>query len=116
MYVLDVINAQVCNVTLSIPCRALGSELATHLAASTRSAAQARWRGVRHFCKWSVKTHTARIAVRKSEMNFEGKSPITVVREIFAYRNFHVLIFRVKKFSDIVYLSEKFLTRNFKYE
>ena len=35
----------------------------------------------------------------------------TVVREIFAYRNFHVLIFRVKKFSDIVYLSEK-LTQN----
>ena len=36
---------------------------------------------------------------------------ITVVWEIFAYRNFHVLIFRVKKFSDIVYLSEK-LTQN----
>ena len=36
----------------------------------------------------------------------------TVVREIFAYGNFHILIFRVKKFSDIVYLSEKFLTGN----
>ena len=41
---------------------------------------------------------------------------ITVVREIFAYRNFHVLKFHVKKFSDIVYLSEKILRRNFKYE
>ena len=39
---------------------------------------------------------------------------ITVVREIFAYKNFHVLKFRVKNFSDIAYLSEKFLTRNFK--
>ena len=36
----------------------------------------------------------------------------TVVWEIFAYRNFHVLIFRVKKFSDVVYLSENFLTGN----
>ena len=38
----------------------------------------------------------------------------TVVREIFAYKIFHVLKFRVKNFSDIAYLSEKFLTRNFK--
>ena len=38
----------------------------------------------------------------------------TVVREIFAYKFFHVLKFRVKTFSDIAYLSEKFLTRNFK--
>ena len=44
----------------------------------------------------------------------DGEKLVTtiVVREIFAYRNFHVLIFCVKKFSDIVYLSEKFLTRN----
>ena len=34
----------------------------------------------------------------------------TVVREIFAYRNFHVSIFRVNKFSDIVNLSENILT------
>ena len=38
----------------------------------------------------------------------------TVVQEIFAYKIFHVLKFRVKNFSDIAYLSEKFLTRNFK--
>ena len=36
----------------------------------------------------------------------------TVVRENFAYINFHVLKFRVKNFSDIAYLSQKFLTRN----
>ena len=34
----------------------------------------------------------------------------TVVREIFAYKIFHVLKFRVKNFSDIAYFSEKFLT------
>ena len=38
----------------------------------------------------------------------------TVVREFFAYKIFHVLKFRVKNFSDIAYLSEKILTRNFK--
>ena len=38
----------------------------------------------------------------------------TVVREIFTYKNFHVLKVRVKNYSDIAYLSEKFLTRNFK--
>ena len=38
----------------------------------------------------------------------------TVVWEIFAYNNFHVLIFRVKNFSDSAYLSEEILTRNFK--
>ncbi len=47
-------------------------------------------------------------------MTLIGAYAYTVVREIFAYKIFHVLKFRVKNFSDIAYLSEKFLTRNFK--
>ena len=35
---------------------------------------------------------------------------LTVVREFFVYRKFHVLIFRVKNISDVVYLSEILLT------
>ena len=35
---------------------------------------------------------------------------ITVVWEIFTYKIFHGLNFRVKQFSDIIYLSENFLS------
>ena len=40
---------------------------------------------------------------------------VTVVREIFAYKNFHVLNFRVKNFSDIAKCLDvrKILTQKF---